>query len=44
MAALEVSIVFPSARVLSPAVRTFVDFLKTSPDMEKLWRKNAPPA
>ena len=38
MPPLEVSIVFPSSRELSQTVRTFVDFLKTSPDMGKLWR------
>jgi LysR family transcriptional regulator for bpeEF and oprC len=40
MPALEVSIVFPSSRALSQTVRAFVDFLKTSQDMEKLWRNN----
>ena len=38
MPPLEVSIVFPSSRELSQTVRTFVDFLNTSPDMGKLWR------
>jgi DNA-binding transcriptional LysR family regulator len=37
MPALEVSIVFPSSRALSQAVRVFIDFLKNSLDMEKLW-------
>jgi DNA-binding transcriptional LysR family regulator len=37
MPALEVSIVFPSSRAVSQAVRAFIDFLKNSPDMEKLW-------
>jgi LysR family transcriptional regulator, regulator for bpeEF and oprC len=37
MPALEVSIVFPSSRALSQTVRAFIDFLKTSPDMGKLW-------
>jgi DNA-binding transcriptional LysR family regulator len=36
--ALEVSIVFPSSRALSQTVRAFVDFLKNSPEMRKLWR------
>jgi LysR family transcriptional regulator, regulator for bpeEF and oprC len=34
---LEVNIVFPSSRALSQAVRAFIDFLKNSPDMAKLW-------
>jgi LysR family transcriptional regulator for bpeEF and oprC len=38
MPALEVSIVFPSGRALSQTVRAFIDFLKNSPDVEKLWR------
>jgi DNA-binding transcriptional LysR family regulator len=37
MPALEVSIVFPSGRALSRTVRAFIDFLKHSPDMGKLW-------
>jgi DNA-binding transcriptional LysR family regulator len=37
MPALEVSIVFPSGRALSRTVRAFIDFLKNSPDMGKLW-------
>jgi len=44
MPALEVSIVFPSGRALSQTVRAFIDFLKNSPEMEKLWRNNALPA
>jgi hypothetical protein len=40
MAALEASVVFPSGRALSQTVRAFIDFLKNSPDMEKLWRNN----
>jgi DNA-binding transcriptional LysR family regulator len=44
MPALEVSIVFPSSRALSQTVRAFVDFLKTSQDMEKLWRNSGPSA
>jgi LysR family transcriptional regulator for bpeEF and oprC len=44
MPALEVSVVFPSSRALSQTVRAFIDFLKNSPDMEKLWRNNALPA
>jgi LysR family transcriptional regulator, regulator for bpeEF and oprC len=44
MPALEVSVVFPSARALSPTVRAFIDFLKNSQEMEKLWCNNAPPA
>jgi DNA-binding transcriptional LysR family regulator len=39
MPALEVSIVFPSGRELSQTVRVFIDFLKNSPDMAKLWRE-----
>jgi LysR family transcriptional regulator for bpeEF and oprC len=39
MPALEVSIVFPSGRELSQTVRVFIDFLKNSPDMKKLWRE-----
>jgi LysR family transcriptional regulator, regulator for bpeEF and oprC len=39
--ALEVSVVFPSGRALSRTVRAFIDFLKNSSDMEKLWRNNA---
>jgi hypothetical protein len=39
MPALEVSIVFPSGRELSQTVRVFIDFLKNSPDMGKLWRE-----
>jgi LysR family transcriptional regulator, regulator for bpeEF and oprC len=34
---LDVSIVYPGRRALSPAVRAFIDFLKTSPDLAKLW-------
>jgi LysR family transcriptional regulator, regulator for bpeEF and oprC len=37
MPGLEVSIVFPSSRELSQTVRAFIDFLKNSPDMGKLW-------
>jgi LysR family transcriptional regulator, regulator for bpeEF and oprC len=37
MPALEASIVFPSGRALSRTVRAFIDFLKNSPDMGKLW-------
>jgi DNA-binding transcriptional LysR family regulator len=37
MPTLEVSIVFPSGRALSRTVRAFIDFLKNSPDMGKLW-------
>ena len=44
MPGLEVSIVFPSSRELSQTVRAFIDFLKNSPDMEKLWHNNAQPA
>jgi hypothetical protein len=44
MPALEVSVVFPSGRALSQTVRAFIDFLKNSPDMEKLLRNNALPA
>jgi DNA-binding transcriptional LysR family regulator len=44
MPALEVSIVFPSARARSQTVRAFVDFLKNSPDMRKLWRTSGPSA
>jgi LysR family transcriptional regulator, regulator for bpeEF and oprC len=40
MPGLEVSIVFPSSRALSQAVRVFIDFLKNSPDMAKLWLNN----
>jgi LysR family transcriptional regulator, regulator for bpeEF and oprC len=40
MPALEVSIVFPSSRELSQTVRAFVDFLRNSQDMEKLWRNS----
>jgi DNA-binding transcriptional LysR family regulator len=39
MPALDVSIVFPSGRELSQTVRVFIDFLKNSPDMGKLWRE-----
>jgi len=39
--ALEVSIVFPSARELSHTARAFIDFLKKSPDMGKLWGNSA---
>jgi LysR family transcriptional regulator for bpeEF and oprC len=38
MPALEVTIVFPSSRALSQTVRAFIDFLKNSPAMRKLWR------
>jgi DNA-binding transcriptional LysR family regulator len=44
MPALEVNIVFPSGRTLSQTVRAFIDFLKSSPDLEKLWRTDALPA
>jgi len=44
MPALEVSVVFPSGRALSQTVRAFIDFLKNSPDMEKLWHSNSLPA
>jgi LysR family transcriptional regulator, regulator for bpeEF and oprC len=44
MPALEASIVFPSSRALSQTVRAFIDFLKSSPDVEKLWRTDALPA
>jgi LysR family transcriptional regulator for bpeEF and oprC len=37
MPALEVSIVFPSGRALSQTVRAFIDFLKNSPEIGKLW-------
>jgi LysR family transcriptional regulator, regulator for bpeEF and oprC len=37
MPPLDVSVVHPSSRTLSPAVRAFIDFLKTSPDLAKLW-------
>jgi LysR family transcriptional regulator, regulator for bpeEF and oprC len=37
MAGPEVSVVFPSSRELSQTVRAFIDFLKNSPDMRKLW-------
>jgi LysR family transcriptional regulator for bpeEF and oprC len=37
IAALEVNLVLPSSRALSKTVRAFIDFLKTSPDMGKLW-------
>jgi DNA-binding transcriptional LysR family regulator len=40
MPSLDVSIVFPSSRELSPTVRTFVEFLKNSKEMEILWRNN----
>jgi LysR family transcriptional regulator, regulator for bpeEF and oprC len=40
---LEVSIVFPSSRELSQTVRTFVDFLKNSPDTNKLWHQQTWP-
>jgi LysR family transcriptional regulator, regulator for bpeEF and oprC len=40
MPGLEVSIVFPSSRALSRAVRVFIDFLKNSPEMAKLWLNN----
>jgi DNA-binding transcriptional LysR family regulator len=40
MPALEVSIVFPSSRPLSQTVRAFIDFLKNSPDVGKLWRNS----
>lgn len=42
MPPLEVSIVYPSSRALSPSVRAFIDFLKTSSDMIKLWRVSEP--
>jgi len=41
MPALEVSVVFPSGRELSHTVRAFIDFLKNSPDMGKLWGNSA---
>jgi LysR family transcriptional regulator for bpeEF and oprC len=40
IAALDVSLVFPSGRALSKAVRVFIDFLKASPDMGKLWNRD----
>jgi LysR family transcriptional regulator for bpeEF and oprC len=40
MPALEASVVFPSSRALSQPVRAFIDFLKNSPDMGKLWRNS----
>ena len=38
MPSLEVSIVFPRGRELSQTVRAFINFLKNSPDVGKLWR------
>jgi LysR family transcriptional regulator, regulator for bpeEF and oprC len=38
MPPLEVSVVYPSSRALSPTVRAFIDFLKDSPDMKNVWR------
>jgi DNA-binding transcriptional LysR family regulator len=40
MPALEVSIVFPSSRPSSQTVRAFIDFLRNSPDIGKLWRNS----
>jgi LysR family transcriptional regulator, regulator for bpeEF and oprC len=37
MPPLDVNVVYPSSRALSPAVRAFIDFMKTSPDLAKLW-------
>jgi LysR family transcriptional regulator for bpeEF and oprC len=37
LAPLEVSIVFPRTRALPQAVRAFIDFLKNSSEMRKLW-------
>jgi len=44
LAPLEVSIVFPSSRALSPTVRAFIDFLKNSSEMRKLWENGGTPA
>jgi len=44
MPALEVSVLCPSGRALSQTVRAFIDFLKNSPDTEKLRRNSALPA
>jgi LysR family transcriptional regulator, regulator for bpeEF and oprC len=41
MPALEVSVICPSGRALSQTVRAFIDFLKNSPDTEKLRRNYA---
>lgn len=38
MPPLEVSVLYPSSRALSPTVRAFIDFLKNSPDMKNAWR------
>lgn len=43
MAALEVSVVFPSARELSHTARAFIDFLRNSRDIAKLWGNSAHP-
>jgi LysR family transcriptional regulator, regulator for bpeEF and oprC len=40
MSGLEVSVVFPSSRALSQTVRAFIDFLKNSSDMKKVWRND----
>lgn len=40
MSGVQASIVFPSNRELSPTVRAFVDFLKTTPLPEDLWQRH----